>query len=202
MSRVFEAALFVWAGLLLGVAFVATPAKFLAPSLPLAQALDVGRWTFHVLSIIEWSLVATFVAIVVVWRGVIATHWVALLMCLLAIAAALALQTFAVRPLLDVRVLQIMRGDRVPPSALHSVYIGLEALKLLLLLTAAALSAFSEKNAARCSCAAGDAICVDPLRLTWVNARDARWLLKGPFCNCATADGLTWRDPAYHQTTA
>ena len=90
ISRVFGAALFVWAGLLLGVAFVATPAKFLAPSLPLAQALDVGRWTFHVLSIIEWSLVATFVAIVVVWRGVIANHWVAVLMCLLAIAAALA----------------------------------------------------------------------------------------------------------------
>jgi len=149
MSRVLGAALFVWAGLLLGVAFVATPAKFLARSLPLAQALDVGRWTFHVLSLIEWSLVATFVAIVVVWRGVIATHWGGLLMCLLAIAAALALQTFVVRPILDVRVLEIMRGGRVPPSALHSVYIGLEALKLMLLLTAAALSMFAEQRNVR-----------------------------------------------------
>lgn len=34
--------MFVWGGLLLGVAFVATPAKFLAPSLPLAQALEGG----------------------------------------------------------------------------------------------------------------------------------------------------------------
>lgn len=149
MSRVLGAALFVWAGLLLGVAFVATPAKFLAPSLPLAQALDVGRWTFHVLSLIEWSLVAFFVAIVAGWRGMIGSRWGALLMCLLAIAAALALQTFVVRPILDVRVLEIMRGGRIPPSAWHNVYIGLEVLKLMLLLTAAALSAFAEEKNVR-----------------------------------------------------
>lgn len=143
--------MFVWGGLLLGVAFVATPAKYLAPSLPLAQALDVGRWTFHMLSLIEWSLVAVSVAIVVGWRGVIATHWGVLLMCLLALAAMLALQTFVVRPILDVRVLEIMGGGSVPPSAWHNVYIGLEVLKLMLLFTAAALSAFAEGKNVRCN---------------------------------------------------
>jgi hypothetical protein len=44
VTRLVAAALFVWAGLLLGVSFVATPAKFLAPTLGLAQAWDVGRW--------------------------------------------------------------------------------------------------------------------------------------------------------------
>ena len=50
MTRVIAAILFVW--ILLGVSFIATPAKFLAPSLSMAQALDVGRWTFHVLSLV------------------------------------------------------------------------------------------------------------------------------------------------------
>jgi hypothetical protein len=62
--------LFIWAGLLLGVSFVATPAKFLAPSLPMTQALDVGRWTFHVLAWTEWGfVVATAVLIAIVWRS-------------------------------------------------------------------------------------------------------------------------------------
>ena len=37
----------LWAGLVLGVSFVATPVKFLAPSLSLADALAVGRVTFE-----------------------------------------------------------------------------------------------------------------------------------------------------------
>ena len=40
MTRVIAAILFVWAGVLLGVSFIATPAKFLAPSLPMAHALS------------------------------------------------------------------------------------------------------------------------------------------------------------------
>lgn len=35
-----------WAGFLAGVSFLATPVKFLAPSLTLPVALDVGRQTF------------------------------------------------------------------------------------------------------------------------------------------------------------
>jgi hypothetical protein len=57
MIHIVSPLLFVWSGLLIGVSFVATPAKFLAPSLQLPQALDVGRWTFHVLTLMEWTLV-------------------------------------------------------------------------------------------------------------------------------------------------
>ena len=55
--------LLVWAGLAVGVAFVATPAKFLAPSLSLPVALDVGRHTFAVYDRIELALVATLVVL-------------------------------------------------------------------------------------------------------------------------------------------
>ena len=70
MMRTLTAVLFIWAGLLAGVSFVATPAKFLAPSLPMTQALDVGRWTFHVLSSAEAGFVAVAaVLILMAWRS-------------------------------------------------------------------------------------------------------------------------------------
>ena len=47
----------LWAGLAIGVAFLATPAKFLAPSLSLTVALEVGRHTFRVYNGVELALV-------------------------------------------------------------------------------------------------------------------------------------------------
>jgi hypothetical protein len=141
MKHVVAAGLFVWAGLLAGVAFVATPAKFLAPSLPLAQALDVGRWTFHVLSLIEWALAAVFLGIVVAGRSVVGSRWRGVLLCLLAVVAVLGIETFVARPVLDARVLEIMRGNSPSPTALHQVYIYLELLKFVLLLVAGAMTA-------------------------------------------------------------
>ena len=69
MNKTIAAILFLGVGLLLGVAFVATSAKFLARSLPRVQALDVGRWTFHMLTLIEWRLVVVVAALVAIaWR--------------------------------------------------------------------------------------------------------------------------------------
>ena len=48
----------LWLGLLIGVAFLATPPKFLAPGLLLPVAPDVGRQTFYVFNKAEWVLVA------------------------------------------------------------------------------------------------------------------------------------------------
>ena len=48
----------LWLGLQIGVAFLATPTKFLAPSLSLPVALDVGRQTFYVFNKVEWVMEA------------------------------------------------------------------------------------------------------------------------------------------------
>jgi hypothetical protein len=136
MSRTIAAILFLWAGLLLGVAFVATPAKFLAPSLPMTQALDVGRWTFFVLAIIEWALVVLVaVLLAMAWRsGASRLGVVAVLLA--GAAALLAADSFLLRPLLDARVLRIIAGESVPPSRTHELYIALDALRLVLVLAA------------------------------------------------------------------
>jgi hypothetical protein len=113
---------------------VATPAKFLAPSLPKAQALDVGRWTFHVLAWIEWGfVVVTAVLIAMAWRS--ARAGIDQLASLVAvIAVVLAVESFALRPLLDGRVLRIIAGESVPPGPWHNLYIALEAFRLVLIL--------------------------------------------------------------------
>jgi hypothetical protein len=48
----------------------------------------------------------------------------------------MAAETFALRPLLDARVLQIMKGEIVSPSPLHKAYIALEAVRFILILAA------------------------------------------------------------------
>lgn len=140
MQAILSSLLFVWAGLLLGVAFVATPAKFLAPSVPLAHLLDVGRWTFHVLAWIEWPVALIALVILLVARERIEPRQGMILACLAGIAAVLALETFWLRPILDERLLAIIAGQSIPDSRLHDVYIGLDVLKLMLILGAAVLS--------------------------------------------------------------
>jgi hypothetical protein len=136
MSKAIAAILFVWAGLLLGVSFVATPAKFLAPSLPVAQALDIGRWTFHVLAWIELALVAVVALLLALtWRsGGVRIGPAARLVAVA--ATVLAAESLVLRPLLDARVVRIIAGESVPPSPWHNVYIALEASRLALILAA------------------------------------------------------------------
>jgi hypothetical protein len=55
LALVVTLALF-WLGLLAGVSFLATPVKFMAPSLSLPVALDVGRQTFSVFNPLELLL--------------------------------------------------------------------------------------------------------------------------------------------------
>lgn len=133
MIQLVSALLFIWSGLLIGVSFVATPAKFLAPSLPMAQALDVGRWTFHVLGLIELGFLAV-VGLLALLAVRLTTMSVVVPVVLSGIALILALEGFWLRPALDQRVLQIISGSTPPPNAQHMIYIGLETAKLLLLL--------------------------------------------------------------------
>ena len=126
----------VWLGLLLGVSFLATPVKFMAPSLSLPVALDVGRQTFTVFNKVEIVLVLALLALTVGRRG-----W--RLVCACGMAVLIAVQSVWLLPVLDRRLGMILTGETPPPSHLHTVYIALELTKLLLLI-AVAMFAFRE----------------------------------------------------------
>ena len=119
----------VWAGMLIGVAFIATPVKFAAPTLEHAAALDVGRVTFGLFSKIEWAAAAVLAALVMLARFPRWAVWMtaALIFCL-------AVQGVWLLPALNERVAAVVAGAPLPASHHHTVYAVLEVAKLLLLI--------------------------------------------------------------------
>lgn len=119
----------LWAGLSVGVAFLATPAKFLAPSLTLSVALDVGRHTFSIYNQAEVALL-----FVLILLGVRSRLWRRRYLALSVPGVIVAAQATWLIPALDARVSTILAGQTPPASSLHALYIGAELAKVLWLL--------------------------------------------------------------------
>lgn len=119
----------IWSGMVLGVAFLATPAKFLAPSLALAVALDVGRHTFEVFNWVEivWSL--ALVGLVFLRPPGRWVYAMVVVPC-----AIVTLETVWLLPVLEARVGVIIAGGTPSESDLHVLYIVLDAIKFIALL--------------------------------------------------------------------
>ncbi|HMR29387.1 MAG TPA: hypothetical protein PKA13_01325 [Geminicoccaceae bacterium] len=118
----------LWAGIVIGVSFIATIAKFDAPSLTLPVALDVGRHTFAPLARIEWGL---WLALLV--AGGLAARSRARIVGIATLGAILALQALWLLPTLDARVELVLAGVTPPPSSLHLLFVGCEMVKIAIL---------------------------------------------------------------------
>jgi len=118
----------LWAGLLIGVSFIATPVKFRAPSLTLPVALDVGRTTYARWNAIEWILLGLLVLVMVLAHP-----------STFAVAAAGALdvlfliQSMILLPALNKRVAMIVAGKRPAVASDHLLYVTIDVLKLCIL---------------------------------------------------------------------
>lgn len=115
-----------WIGMLVGISFLATPAKFLTPSLSLPVALDVGRHTFLVFSRTEWLLSVVLIGLVLFG----APGRSSVIGVVIVVALVMA-ETFWALPLLDSRVDMIIAGQKPAPSGMHTLYILFEVTKLL-----------------------------------------------------------------------
>jgi hypothetical protein len=123
------ALLLLWAGVVIGVSFLAAPAKFDAPSLALPVALEVGREEFGLLNRVELGLLAVTLILSllarprrIVWAGLLLAGLVVLL------------QWAWLLPVLDARVDAVIAGETPPPAPWHTVYVVVECVKLLALL--------------------------------------------------------------------
>ena len=122
----------IWAGLVVGVSFIATPVKFSAPTLELAPAIDVGRVTFALLNQIEWWLAGLTLILALL------AHRAVFRLILVGLAVAVVLfQTFWLLPILDARSVAFVAGEPLPPSFHHAVFGVVESLKVLALFFAA-----------------------------------------------------------------
>lgn len=140
----------LWLGLILGVSFLATPIKFMAPSLDLAVALDVGRVTFSVFSKVEWVL-SLLLMVATLIRSSARTEIVSATVT----ALILALQAIWLLPALEIRIEAIISGTPLPPSFHHTTYASFEAAKVLALASIAFVSLFKLGWHNRTSLAAG-----------------------------------------------
>jgi hypothetical protein len=121
----------LWCGLSMGVAFVATPAKFLAPSLSLDVALDVGRETFRIYNAAEMML--GLCAVLLAASSAARRRWLAWLAAPLVIVL---MERLVLLPGLDARTVMVQRGTAPAGSWLHELYIWAEVVKLAVLLAA------------------------------------------------------------------
>jgi hypothetical protein len=126
-SSFLSALLILWAGLILGVSFIATPVKFRAPHLTMPVALEIGKATFHVFNKVEWCVCLLLVFLTGVSSGS-SLKW--FFTC--SLLGLLLLETFYFLPLLDIRADQIIAGESVKPTLMHWFYIGVDVLKIVL----------------------------------------------------------------------
>jgi hypothetical protein len=125
------ALLLLWAGVLIGVSFLAAPAKFGAPSLSLPVAMEVGRREFGVLNLVEAGFVVVTLAVAALVRP---SRVIGLGLGLA--AAIVALQGLWLLPVLDARAEMIIQNQTPPPAPWHGLYIAAEVIKLAALLLA------------------------------------------------------------------
>ncbi|WP_207432061.1 hypothetical protein [Sabulibacter ruber] len=134
LTFVSVAALFLWAGLIIGISFIEAPVKFTAPGITLPLGLGIGRLVFGVMNKVEIAFCA-IALLAFLFNHASKLEWT----LIAGTAAILLLQTFWLLPALDVRAVAIINGQNPPASSLHFVYVALEFLKFGLLLFTAGM---------------------------------------------------------------
>jgi hypothetical protein len=125
------ALIMLWAGVLIGVSFLAAPAKFNATRLSLPVAMEVGRQEFGILNRVEIGFAVITLALAALARP---GRTVALGLAIAVLVVAV--QALWLLPVLDARALSIIQGESPQPAPWHTLYVVLEVLKLLALLVA------------------------------------------------------------------
>ena len=115
----------IWAGLVLGVSFIATPVKFKAPSLARPVAFDIGRVTFALFEKIEWLLAILFILLLLATGPAAVPVAYALIILVIVV-----MQVLWLTPKLMVRAEAAAAGKDLPRSLHHRVFIAIEVLKL------------------------------------------------------------------------
>jgi len=119
----------LWAGMLLGISFLETPVKFLAPTITTAVALDVGRTVFHYFFIVQAGIML-LLAFAVFFARPSKVVW----MLAGIVAASLLVQNIWLLPVLDARVTMVQSGIAIadlPKTSVHNFYAICEVLKLV-----------------------------------------------------------------------
>jgi hypothetical protein len=121
---------FVWFGMVLAISFMEAPLKFQAAGITIPLGLGIGQLVFFALNKME--IVCALLLLIAFWRARSNRRSE---MILLGIAVLiLVFETVWLLPVLDARAIEVIAGTAPPFSKMHFVYIGFDALKLVMLL--------------------------------------------------------------------
>jgi uncharacterized membrane protein (DUF485 family) len=124
--------LFLWIGFVCAISFMEAWLKFQAPGVTLPIGLGIGRLVFGALNKVEWVIaLAILLTSFVKQRGSVKRQNLYFLIPLI----ILILQSIWLLPALDVRAVQLIEGQVVPPSNLHFYYVGCEVVKVIALVS-------------------------------------------------------------------
>jgi hypothetical protein len=126
----------LWAGLVLGISFIAQPAKFATPQLPKPIALAAGRQMFRAMHLAEGALAVS--AIVLLMLAGSPRLWP-----IFGAVLMLLLQIFVLMPPLSDRVDARLAGRELPGSGWHGAFAVTEVAKFGLLLAASVSPLFT-----------------------------------------------------------
>lgn len=130
---------FLWAGIVIGGAWIAAPAKFTIDTLGLPQLLAVGQAQFLWLGRVELAFASALGASLFISLGAslfISRHPSTLIMIAIVV---LVLQQLFVLPRLGLLTEARIAGTTPEQNHLHIAYMGLDAVKILCLIAAATL---------------------------------------------------------------
>lgn len=118
----------LWIGFVLAISLLETPLRFRPESVTLPLALEIGRLVFHGLNYTEIGLAV----LILVMQCCSSPSRRSKITFGIAVAILLV-QTVLLFLVLDPRTETIIAGHDAPPSAMHTIYIGLELVKIIAL---------------------------------------------------------------------
>jgi hypothetical protein len=122
---------FIWTGFIGAISFMESWLKFRAPNLTMPVGLSIGKLVFSALNKVEWALamiIGTGLYFYSSEEKILFVYW------FMIIVAILILQTAWLLPALNKRAEKIISGKRLLPSGAHYYFVGIEFIKLLLLI--------------------------------------------------------------------
>lgn len=126
-----------WLGMVVAISFLEAPIKFRAPGVTIPIGLGIGRLVFRALNLAEG------VVLIVLWVAAFASddpQSVGARTLLAALTVVLAIQVAGIRVPLSRRADRILAGEELPRSRAHHLYVLFEVVKVILLLSLAAVT--------------------------------------------------------------
>ncbi len=123
------AVVLIWLGSIVGVSFIAAPAKFMVAELDLVTAIKIGRSTFMVFHYFEYVLLASLMILI----GFFKVSNIARGLVLILLALTL-IQNLIIYPALGGQSNLMFNGEVGNSKVPHLIYVGMEVVKSIILL--------------------------------------------------------------------